>query len=319
MAPCYLRMSRIESLHFAHRPPIGRFAVVNKPPIDVEIQRTVGEYFAALHARDRPFIVPNPWDAGTARVFARLGFEALATTGGGRAFSLGLPDGSTRPDQLLSYAAEIVAATDLPVTADLEDGFGDTPQAIYATIIEAARAGLVGASIEDRSYGVGHRCAGLVPYDMSLAAERIAAAVDAANSLPFPFVVTARCENFLVGRPDLDDTIRRLQAYQTAGAHCLYAPGLQTLEQVRAVVTSVDQPVNVLIGRSTEPMTADDLARLGVRRISVGSGIHRAALAAIINAAQELQQHGTCTFANSAIAHHDANALFAPWGNESTH
>lgn len=274
------------------------------------------ERFRELHHSDDPLLLPNPWDVGSARLFQHLGFEGLATTGGGRAFSLGLPDGSTQPEQLLTYARDIADATDLPVTADLEDGFGDTPEAIAAVITQAAAVGLVGGSIEDRSYGRDHRRPGVEPYPIPFAAERIAAAVDSADRLPFPFTVTARCENHLVGNDDLADTIQRLQAYQDAGAHCLYAPGLSTLAEVRAVVDSVDAPVNVLIGRSTEPMTVDALAELGVKRISIGSGIHRAAMATVIAAAIEVRDAGTCSFADNALPHDQACAIYTKWAGQ---
>jgi 2-methylisocitrate lyase-like PEP mutase family enzyme len=278
-------------------------------------QRARGERFRALHEGERPLILPNPWDVGSARLFAQLGFAALATTGGGLAFSLGLPDGSTTPEQLLAYASEMAHATDLPVTADLEDGFADSPDGVRETMRRAAELGVVGASIEDRSYAGTPRRPGLRPYDVSLAAERVAAAVDAADSLDAAFTVTARCENYLVGRPDLEDTIRRLRAYQDAGAHCLYAPGLPTLADVRAIVASVDAPVNVLIGRSVEPMTVEALAEIGVRRISVGSGIQRTAIGATMRAAQELLDRGSTGFADDAIPHAEACALFAPWSD----
>lgn len=273
----------------------------------------IGQRFADLHERDSVLVLPNPWDIGSARLFEHLGFEALATTGGGRAFALGVPDGATTPDQLWEYVAEIAGSTGLPVTADLEDGFGESPQHVHDTIIHAAEVGLVGASIEDRSYGTAPRQAGLEPFDIGLAAERIAAAAEAAQSLSHPFVVTARCENFLIGRPNLDDCINRLQAYQEAGADCLYAPALATLDQVRAVVSSVDKPVNVIIGRADEPMTVDDLAAIGVRRISIGSGLARLALGATEAAAKEYLNDGTTAFLDQAIPHPEACAIYQPW------
>lgn len=277
-------------------------------------QQDKAERFAARHRGSEPLVLPNPWDAGTARLLERMGFEALATTGGGFAFASGQPDGTTTRDAMLSYVSTIATSTDLPVTADLEDGFGDDPVAVHDTVLAAARCGAVGASVEDRSYGDGSRNAGTVPFDLGLAAARVRAAVEAARSLPYPFVVTARCENLLIGRADLADTIGRLHAFQEVGADCLYAPGLATLAQVRDVVVSVDRPVNVLIGRSDEPMSVHDLGALGVRRISVGSGLARAALAAVVSAATELLEHGTCNFADTAIPHQDTNDLFGTAG-----
>lgn len=279
--------------------------------MNLDEQQRRANRFRDLHHAAAPLILPNPWDIGSARLFAHLGFAALATTGGGRAFSIGVPDGSTDPEALLAYAADIAHATDLPVTADLEDGFGETPVEVAVTVERAAGLGLVGGSIEDRSYGRARREPGMRPFDVGLAAERIAAAVEAASRAGCAFTVTARCENHLIGRDDLPDTIARLRAYEAAGAHCVYAPGLQTIEQVRAVVDAVGVPVNALIGRSIEPMTVDALAEIGVRRISVGSGIQRTAMAATIAAAREILEHGTTGLTDAAIAHDEACRIFA--------
>ena len=269
--------------------------------------------FQALHERDQPFVVANPWDVGSARLFEAVGYEALAPTGGGRAFSLGLPDGSTTPEQLFDYIAEITAAANLPLTADLEDGFGTAPETVAATIERAASAGAVGGSIEDRGYGDGNRVMQNELFDLGLAVDRVRAAVEAAESLPHPFVVTARCESFLTDQPDLAETIRRLQAFEEAGAHCVYAPGLQSLDQIRRVVDAVDAPVNVILGRSAEPVSVGDLADAGVQRISIGSGIARAALTTAKAAAEELLERGTTSFADSAISHGDACEIYRPW------
>ncbi len=199
--------------------------------------------FRSLHERDRAFIIPNPWDVGTARILAHLGFEALATTSAGYAFSIGQRDNTVDREQMMEHVRAIAAATELPVSADLENGFGDDPETVAETIRLAGDTGLAGGSIEDSTSRVDHPI-----YDFELAVERVRAAVEVARSLPFPFTLTARSENYLVGRPDLEDTIRRLQAYQEAGADVLYAPGLARKEDIVAVVRSVDRPVNVVMG-----------------------------------------------------------------------
>ncbi len=253
----------------------------------MDVQTLRAEAFKALHARDGAFVIPNPWDAGSAKLLASLGFEALATTSAGLAFSLGRPDaeGALSLDDTLDNAGEIVDATALPVAADLENGFGDLPEDCAQTILRAAEIGLVGGSIEDAS---GRSDAPI--YDLGLAVERVRAAVQAARSLPFPFTLCARAENLLHGRMDLDDTILRLQAYAEAGADVLYAPGLRTVEEVRAVVQAVaPRPVNVLMGMAGVPLSVNQLQDLGVRRVSVGSSLARAALGAFYRAAQEIR------------------------------
>jgi len=276
----------------------------------VTSQQEKADRLAALHERERVFVIPNPWDAGTARLLAYLGFEALATTGAGVAFSLGKPDGSTSRDEMLAHVEVIAGATDLPVSADLEDGFGDEPDEVHDFILTAARTGIVGGSIEDRSYGRGARPMHQ-SYDLDFAAERIRAAADAARSLPFRFTLTARCENFLVGNTDLADTIRRLQAYQAAGADCLYAPGLTTKAQIREVVAALDRPVNVVMGLVGEPIPVKELEELGVRRVSVGSALSRTALGSFVAAATELRDQSTFGFASGAISHPDLCKIFA--------
>lgn len=260
--------------------------------------------FQALHARPGCFLIPNPWDAGSARLLASLGFEALTTTSAGAAFTLGKPDGGMTRDEALANARAIVEATDLPVAADLENGYGDAPEAAAATIRLAADAGLVGGSIEDFS---GNRDRPI--YDLSQARERIAAAAEAARALPFPFILVGRAENFLHGRPDLDDTISRLQAYEAAGADALFAPGLATAEQIRTVCASVRVPVNVVMGLRNSPFSVAQLADLGVRRISIGSSLARVALSAMVAAAREMKEQGTFTFADQAIPFAEINRL----------
>ncbi|MFI7240961.1 isocitrate lyase/PEP mutase family protein [Streptomyces qinglanensis] len=263
--------------------------------------------FQALHEGPDPFVVPNPWDAGTARILSGLGFAALATTGAGLAHARGLPDSRVTRDVLLDNAGAVVEATPLPVTADLESGFGETPDDVAETIRRAAAAGLVGGSVEDST---GRDDDPVRP--LGEAAERVAAAVAAAGELDFPFTVTARAENFFQGRPDLSDTIRRLQAYEEAGAHVLYAPALPDADAVRAVCSSVGRPVNVLMGSPALRLSVTDLGALGVRRISVGSALSRAALGAVVRAAREIQELGTFTFGADAIPYAEANALMTP-------
>jgi len=273
-------------------------------------QAEKGRRFAALHARPGAFVIPNPWDAGTARVLAGMGFEALTTTSAGLAFTLGKRDGEgvvTR-DETLANAKAIAEATDLPVAADLENGFGDAPESAAEMIRLAGEvAGLVGGSIEDSS-GDPRRPI----YDFQHAVERVAAAAEAAHALPFPFVLVGRAENYLHGRPDLDDTIRRLQAYDAAGAGALYAPGLTRPEDIRTVCASVSKPVNVLMGLGggkNPPLSVTQLAELGVRRISVGAALCRAALTGFMRAAREIKERGTFEFTKEAMSFSEVNDL----------
>ena len=269
-----------------------------------------GEALRKLHEGPGIFVIPNPWDAGSAKMLADLGFEALATTSAGVAFSLGKPDaeGIVTRDEALANARGIVAATPLPVSADLENGFGDEPATCAQTIRFAAEAGLVGGSIEDAT---GHADAPIYPFD--LAVERVRAAVAAARSLPFPFTLVARCENFLHGRADLDDTLRRLVAFADAGADCLFAPGLRTREQIRAVVDAVKpRPVNVIMGLTGAQFSLRELEDLGVRRVSVGSSLARAAYGAFLRAAKEIAERGTFTYADHAVPFAAINAMFKP-------
>ncbi len=262
--------------------------------------------FRTLHGRPGAFVIPNPWDAGTARILAALGFEALATTSAGFAFTLGRRDGAAGRAAILANARAIVEATDLPVSADLENGFGHEPETAAETIRLAAEAGLVGGSIEDAS-GVPDQPI----YDFEHAIDRVFAAVEAARTLPFPFVLTARAENFLHGRPDLDDTIRRLQAFERAGADVLYAPGLPSLDAIRAVCAAVSRPVNALAGGSGAVPDVATLAEAGVKRISLGSALSRAALGGFVRAAREIREHGTFGFAADALPNAETNDLMA--------
>lgn len=260
--------------------------------------------FQALHERAEAFIIPNPFDIGTARLLAQMGFEALATTSAGYAFSLGQCDYSLTRDQVLRHVAEMVAATELPVSADLEAGFGDDPKMVAETFRLAATAGLAGGSIEDATGQADDPI-----YLQQVAVERVRAAAEAVQSLPFPFMLTARCENYLVGRADLKDTIERLQAYQEAGANVLYAPGLRSIDDIAAVASSVDRPVNVLMGLQGVQLTLADLSAVGVKRVSVGSGLSRAALGGFLRAARELKNEGTFTFAEDAISYRDVSSM----------
>ncbi|MCK6394767.1 oxaloacetate decarboxylase [Zoogloea sp.] len=260
--------------------------------------------FRQLHADPGCFVIPNPWDVGSARLLAGMGFKALASTGAGHAFSCGLTDGAVGREGMLAHLRQMADATDLPLSADLENGFGHAPETVAETIRLAATTGIVGGSIEDSS---GDRDAPILPLD--LAAERVRAAVEAARALPFPFTLTARAENHFLGQPDLADTIRRLQAYQEAGADVLFAPGLRTREDIAAVLSAVDRPVNVLMGMEGVTLTVADLAALGVKRISVGGSFARAAYGAFLRAAREVQAHGSFSYANEAISGRDITRL----------
>jgi 2-methylisocitrate lyase-like PEP mutase family enzyme len=262
--------------------------------------------FRALHERPGAFVIPNPWNAGTARILAALGFEALATTSAGYAFSAGRRDsaaGLTR-EEILENAKSIALATDLPVSADLMDGFGRSPEICAATIRLAAGIGLVGGSIEDATGNPDDPI-----YGFELAVDRVAAAAQAAHDCQF--MLTARAENFLHGRPDLDDTIRRLQAFAEAGGQVLYAPGLSSLEAIREVCASVSRPVNVLMGFKGATFSVEELSAVGVKRISVGGAFARAALGALVRAAREVKEKGTFTFAAEALPHAEANRYMA--------
>jgi 2-methylisocitrate lyase-like PEP mutase family enzyme len=268
-------------------------------------QAEKGLAFRALHQRKRAFIIPNPWDPGTAHLLAHLGFEALATTSAGYAFSVGRRDNTVDRAQMMQHVAAIASATDLPVSADLENGFGDTPEIVAETIRLAAAAGLAGGSIEDISRQPGHSV-----YEHEHAVERVRAAAEIARAVPFPFTLTARAENYLVGKPDLKDTIKRLQAYQTAGADVLYAPGLSGRDDIAALISSVDRPVNVVMGLQGVQLSLAELSAIGVRRVSIGSALARAAFGAFLRAAQEMREQGTFTFAQQAVSYRDLSSMF---------
>jgi 2-methylisocitrate lyase-like PEP mutase family enzyme len=251
--------------------------------------------FLALHRAGEPLLMPNPWDLGSARLLASLGFEALATTSSGFAATLGRNDGAVSRDEAIVHAAVIVAATDLPVSADLENGFADAPSGVAETMRLSIEVGLAGASVEDFTGRADDPI-----YDIGLAAERIAAAAEAAHAGPGRLVLTARAENYLHGRPDLADTIARLQAFQAAGADVLYAPGLRSRDDISRVIREVDRPVNVLALEGMPPVA--ELAQAGVSRISVGGAFAFAALGAVVRAATELREQGTYGFRAGSAA-----------------
>ena len=260
--------------------------------------------FRALHQAPGAFVIPNPWDAGSARILAGLGFEALATSSGAAACILGRREGKMTREEALAQARAIVATTDLPVSADLEKGFGDAPAVSGETIRLAAEVGLVGGSIEDAT---GDKDKPL--YDFGLAVERVAAAVQAARALPFPFTLTARAENFLRGNPSLEDTIKRLQAFEKAGADVLFAPGLPDLEAVRAVCAAVSKPFNFMVGIKGKSFTVADLKAAGVKRISLAGSLYRAAMMGLVNAAREVKDTGTFGYLDRSLTTPDLNAF----------
>jgi 2-methylisocitrate lyase-like PEP mutase family enzyme len=262
----------------------------------MKTQMEKARMFRALHARAEAFIIPNPWDVGSARMLERLGFEALATTSAGYAFSVGVPDGRVDRDGMMAHLTAIAAASNLPVSADLAKGFGDAPEAAAETIRLAAAAGVVGGSIEDATGRPEDPI-----YETKHAVERIEAAVGAARALPFTFTLTARAENYLHGKPDLKDTIKRLQLFQEAGADVLYAPGLATQGDIATVLKSVDRPINVLMGLQGAKLDLRTLSAMGVRRVSVGSALSRAAYGAFLRAAREMREQGTFEFAEEAV------------------
>jgi 2-methylisocitrate lyase-like PEP mutase family enzyme len=262
--------------------------------------------FRALHERPGIFLIPNPWNAGTAKILTALGFEALATTSAGYAFNAGRVDSNTAitRDGVLANAKEIVEATHLPVSADMQDGFGRSPEACAETIRRAAEVGLAGGSIEDATGDESDPI-----YDFKLAVERVAAAAKAAHEAHF--VLTARAENYLHGRPDLRDTIRRLQSFAEAGADVLYAPGLPSLDIIREVCACVSKPVNVLMGLRGATYSVEEIAAAGAKRISVGGALARAAMGAFVRAAREIKEKGTFDFAADAISHADVTAFMS--------
>ncbi len=267
-------------------------------------QSDKAQCFRALHEAAGHFVIGNAWDAGSARILAGLGFAALASSSGAQAGVLGRRDGMVSRDEALAHCRAIVAATELPVSADLEKGFGDAPGEAAETIRLAAGAGLVGGSIEDAT---GYRDKPL--FDLGLATERIAAAAEAARALPFVFTLTARTENFLRGNPDLDDTIKRLLAFEQAGADVLMAPGLPDLAAVRAVCSAVSRPVNFMAGIKGRSFTVADLAAAGVKRISLATSLYRAAMSGLLNAAREVKEQGRFDYLETTMATPELNAF----------
>ena len=272
---------------------------------DLQAQTRKAHAFKALHERAQVFVIPNPWDAGSAKMLASLGYQALATTSAGYAFSQGKADGALSLDETLANVRAIVAATDLPVAVDLENGFSDDPTESAKSLLRAAEAGAVGGSIEDAT---GRADAPIYCFEHAVA--RIEAAVAAVRTLPFPFILTARAENYLHGNPDINDTIRRLQAFAEAGADVLYAPGLRNAEEVLAVVRAVaPKPVNVLMSGGLK-LTVQELQEMGVRRISTGSALALAAFGEFFRAAEEIQQSGTFGFTSQSMPYAKANQFF---------
>jgi len=269
-------------------------------------QKEKAEKFRALHAKGI-FVMPNPWDVGGARILAAMGFQALATTSAGFAFSIGRRDGATTRDEALAHARDIVSASDLPVSADLENCYGDAPEVVAETVRRAAAAGLVGCSVEDAT---GDRAKPI--YDFDLAVARVRAAVQAARSLAIPFTLTARAENFLQGRADLDDTIRRLKAFEAEGADVLYAPGLPSPDALKSVLGAIGKPFNALMGSKALPLTVDQLAAMGVRRISVGGALYRAAMGEFLRSAREIKDKGSFTYTDRAATHAELTGFMAP-------
>jgi 2-methylisocitrate lyase-like PEP mutase family enzyme len=279
--------------------------------MDAQKENTVqskGEAFKVFHQQAGIFVIPNPWDAGSAKALEHLGFKALATTSAGLAYSLGKPDGyaSVTREEAFQNIQSIVKASSLPVSADLENGYGDDPEVCAETITLAANIGLVGGSIEDAT---GSAKEPIYPFE--LAVERVKAAVEAVRKLPHPFMLTARAENLIHGRQDLKDTIRRLEAFADAGADVLFAPGLKSYEEIETVVKAVSPcPVNVVMGLSGGNFSLDKLEELGVKRVSLGSSLARAAYGAFFRAAEEILEKGTFNFAHDAETYANMNKLF---------
>jgi 2-methylisocitrate lyase-like PEP mutase family enzyme len=270
----------------------------------MSVQSDKAERFRALHAAPETFVIANAWDAGSARILTALGFKALATSSGACAGVLGRRDGMVTREEALAHCKTIVEATDLPVSADLEKGFGDAPRAVAETIRLAAHIGLVGASIEDAT---GDPAQPL--FDPSHARERIVAAVEAARSVSFPFALTARAENYLRGNPDLNDTIRRLQSFEAAGADVLMAPGLPDFEAVRAVCAALSRPVNFMAGIKGKSFTVAALAEAGVKRVSLATSLYRAAMTGLVNAAKEVADGGTFGYLDATLPTPALNAF----------
>ena len=260
--------------------------------------------FRALHDDLGVFLIPNPWDVGSARILAGLGFQALATSSAASASAVGRTDGGLSREEALAHSRVIVEATDLPVSADLENGFGDAPEVVAETVRLAAGVGLVGCTIEDAT---GNAATPL--YDAGLATERIAAAAQAARALPFPFILTARAHNLLYAAPSLDETISRLQAFERAGADVLFAPGLPDLAAVRTVCKAVSKPVNFMVGIKGKSFSVGELAEAGVRRISLATSLYRAAMTGLLDAAREVKDTGQFGFLDRSVTTPELNKI----------
>lgn len=269
-------------------------------------QSEKADAFRKLHEKGSCFVIPNPWDAGSARLLEHLGFKALASSSAGFAFSLAKSDLSISKSSLMTHLAGVCQATSLPVSADLQNGFGNDPEDVAVTILQAAKTGIVGGSIEDASGDPGNPV-----YPLELAAERIRQAAVAARSLGFKFTLTARAENYLYGRPDLPETIRRLQAFQEAGADVLFAPGIKTREELSQVIRSIDRPLNVLAGIAGMTLGVAELRDIGVTRISLGGSLARAAYGALLRAAAEVQGSGTFDYLRDAASGKELNEIFS--------
>jgi 2-methylisocitrate lyase-like PEP mutase family enzyme len=260
--------------------------------------------FRALHDGPGAFVIPNPWDVGSARLLAGLGFHALATSSAAAASVVGRKDHQLTRAEALEHARAIVNATDLPVSADLGKGFGDGPEVVAETVRLAGEAGLVGCTIEDSTGNSGKPL-----YEFSLAVDRIAAASEAARALPYPFMLTARAHNFLYGDPSLEETIRRLQAFEKAGANVLFAPGLPDIESVRTVCGAISKPFNFMVGIKGKSFSVKELAAAGVRRISLATSLYRAAMTGFLNAAREVKDRGEFSFLEDSVATQDLNNI----------
>lgn len=258
--------------------------------------------FKKLHDDKSTFIIPNPWDIASTKILAHFGFKAIATSSAAYSFSQGEADNQLPMDKVLAHLQEIASATNLPVSADLGNGFGDTPGEIFETIKKAAKTGIVGASIEDVN--------SKSTYPLELATERISAAVEAARSLDFPFILTARADNYFIGKPDIKDTIKRLQAYQDAGADVLFAPGIKTLEDIQSILHEIDKPLNVLMGIKGSNLNFDDLSNIGVKRISLGASLYRNAMTTFVETIKGINQNGKFDFADDSINANDLIKLF---------
>lgn len=269
-------------------------------------QKEKSEAFVNLHSNGDCFVIPNPWDIGSAKLLEHMGFNALATTGAGLAFTQGKADQNISALEMLSHLTQLCSATNLPISADLQNGFGDTPESAALTIIEAAKSGIVGGSIEDAS---GNSAKPI--YDLGLAKERIQQAAQAARTLDFKFMLTARAENYLYGNPDVKNTILRLQAYQEAGADVLFAPGVQSKEDIQSILSEIDRPLNILMGFQGVQLSLDELRELGVTRVSLGGSLARAAYGALLRAGAEVLTSGTFNYADDAISGKEINAIFS--------